>query len=306
MSAHIRNEGYTLAKAVEEFLTVIKATNVKAVFSHHKSMYKENWGKVSHTLRMIDEAVKEGYDIYLDVYPYSASQTNLATTVIAEKFRDTDGKGLVKLLSDPEMREKIKEAYNKGDNLDNLMLTTCAPYPEYIGKRISEIAKLRGQDDFDAAFDIISDTEGNAQICNFCICEEDVESVMKYERAMICTDSGVVLKNKRFHPRMTASFPRAVGRYVRERKVVSLHEMIRKCTSMPASVYGLPTKGILREGFDADICIFDADKLIDKADFVNCTERCEGLNYVILNGEVVVENAVYNGKYAGKVILKET
>lgn len=116
----------------------------------------------------------------------------------------------------------------------------------------------------------------------------------------------VAKNSKTFHPRLKASFPRVLGRYVRERKVISLHEAIRKCTAMPASVYGLPTKGILKEGFDADICIFDAKRIIDKADYINCHERCEGLNYVILNGEVVVENAVYNGKKKGGFIARRS
>ena len=90
---------------------------------------------------------------------------------------------------------------------------------------------------------------------------------------------------------------------MRERSVVPLHEMIRKMTSMPASVYGLQGKGLIREGFDADICIFDADKIIDQSDFISCHERAEGLNYVLINGTIVVKNAVYNGTRAGKVLV---
>ena len=307
LSAHIRNEGFELVKAVDEFLSVIKAADVKAVFSHHKSAYKENWGKVNHTLKMIEGAVSEGYDIYCDVYPYTASHTSLVATIIAKEFRATDDAGIVKLVSDPDMREKIKAAYCEkyGESLDNLMVTKCKAHPEYEGMRINEIAALRGQAQFDCAFDIIKDCGGTVNICNFSMCEEDVETVMKYERSMLCTDSSVAKGSKVFHPRLKGTFPRALGRYVRERKVVTLHEMIRKCTSMPASVYGLPTKGILREGFDADICIFDADRIIDKSDFANCDMRCEGLNYVILGGETVVENAIYNGKKKGKFISRQ-
>ncbi len=307
ISAHIRNEGFDLIKSVEEYLTVIKATNVKAVFSHHKSMYKENWGKVNTTLRMIEEAVNEGYDIYCDVYPYEASQTQLVPTIIAKELRDLDSDGVVKLVSDPEMRKKIKEIYSsrQGNSLDNIQIACCPSNPEYEGMRISEVAKLRGQEDFEAAFDMIQASGGYVDICNFCICEEDIDKVIAYNRSMICTDSTVRKERETYHPRVRGSFPRAIGKYVRERGVVTLTEMIRKCTAMPASVYGLVGKGILREGFDADICIFDAEKIIDKADFNNCHERCEGLNFVILCGEVLAENAVYNGKKNGRFIPRE-
>lgn len=307
ISAHIRDEKFELVSATEEFLTVAKAVNTKAVFSHHKAMHKENWGKVNHTLRMIENAVSEGYDIYCDVYPYVASCTGLVPTIIAKELRALDNDGIVKLVSDPDMRKKIKDIYCEkfGDDLSNLMIVCCSAHPEYEGLRIDEIARLRGQEQFDCAFDIIRDCGGVVQICNFSMCEEDTETVIKYERSMLCTDASVAKDSKVFHPRLKGTFPRALGRYVRERKVVSLHEMIRKCTSMPASVYGLPTKGILREGFDADICIFDADRIIDKSEFVNCNQRCEGLNYVILGGEIVVENAIYNGKKKGGFILRQ-
>lgn len=304
LSAHIRNEGFELIEAVEEFLSVIKAVNIKAVFSHHKSMYQPNWGKVNKTLQMIDDAVREGYDIYCDVYPYSASSTELVPTIIPKELRDSDNDGIVKLVSDPVMRKKIKEIYcrKNSESLNNLLVVLCEGHPEYEGMRIDEIAKLRDQDDFEAAFDIIADSNANVSICNFSMCEEDIETVLKFERSMICTDASVAKANKTYHPRLRGSFPRVLGRYVREKNVISLEEAIRKFTSLPATVYGLSGKGIIREGFDADICIFDAGQIIDRADYINCGARCEGLGYVILGGEIVVENAVYNGKRNGGFI----
>ena len=120
---------------------------------------------------------------------------------------------------------------------------------------------------------------------------------------MICTDSSVQGNSEVYHPRLRGSFPRVLGRYVRERGVVALPEMIRKMTSIPAAVYGLHTKGVLKEGFDADICFFDAEEIIDRSDFTSCHERAEGLNYILINGTVVVKNAVYNGTRAGKVLV---
>ena len=122
---------------------------------------------------------------------------------------------------------------------------------------------------------------------------------------MVCTDSSVVKKSSTYHPRLRGTFPRAIRLFVREHKLFPLTEMIRKITSLPAEVYGLSEKGIIREGYDADICIFDANKITDKADFVSCGLRAEGLSYVFVGGVCVARNAVYTGKKPGKVLLKK-
>jgi N-acyl-D-amino-acid deacylase len=134
--------------------------------------------------------------------------------------------------------------------------------------------------------------------------ESDVERVMAYPRTMICTDSSVAGNNSVYHPRLRASFPRAIGVYCRERGVVPLVEMIRKITSLPADVYGLRSKGIIREGYDADICIFDYEKIIDKATYAEPSNRCEGLCYVIISGEIACVDAVYTGAGTGRAIRR--
>ena len=126
--------------------------------------------------------------------------------------------------------------------------------------------------------------------------------MLAYPRAMICTDLGIAGKSKNFHPRLVGTFPRVLGRYVRDKKVTTLPEMIRKMTSLPAFVYGFDQKGIIKEGYDADICIFDAEKIIDRADYDNCSAKSEGLYFVLVGGEVVLENGIYNGKRKGMVV----
>ena len=122
---------------------------------------------------------------------------------------------------------------------------------------------------------------------------------------MICTDSGVVTSAAPYHPRLRASFTKAIRRYVRELGSVSLPEMIRKMTSLPAHVYNLKGKGLIKEGYDADICIFDFEKLTDKADYINPHTRAEGLNFVIVGGNIVVENSEYSGKKLGRLLLRK-
>lgn len=306
--AHIRDEGDYLAKSTEEFIRIVRESGVgKGVISHHKSLGEENWGKVTHTLRMIDEANEEGLEIYCDVYPYTAYNTGLSAEFIPKELRADGFAGLNKLFSDPDKRaELVKGIRDKnGSDMSWILITGCRFHPEYDGKRVSEIAGMCGRDECEMILDLIRDSEDNCDASFFGMCEEDVETVLAYERAMICTDSSVAKGRRVYHPRLRGTFPRVLGRYVRERKVTSLPEMIRKMTSMPATVYGLKGKGLLVEGFDADICIFDSEKIIDHAEYTDCSKKAEGLNYVILSGEVVVEDAVYNGKRMGKLLLRQ-
>lgn len=304
VSAHIRNEGDQLIEATEEFIDIIRQSGVRGVLSHHKTCgSSKNWGKVNKTLKLIDKAICDGLDIYLDVYPYIATHTSASVTFVHDSGRD-----LLKRLESSEEREKMHE-YNKtkwwGDDYSWVQVTKCEGYPEYEGKFLPEIAKIHGKDEYETILDMIYESKNNCQCCYFTMCEDDIKTVLSHNRAMICTDSGVSKGRSTFHPRLKGSFPRAIGKYVREEEVVPLIEMIRKMTSLPAFVYELKGKGILKEGMDADICIFDFEKIIDRSEFTDCVRRAEGLEFVILGGEIVVKNAVYNGKRKGKVILKD-
>ena len=307
LASHIRSEGDGLIESVEEFLHIIKESGCRAVFSHHKAQDKANWGKVRTTLKMIDEANAEGADIYLDLYPYTASSTSMLARFCPAEFHPEGTKNACELLNNPEICERIK-AWGKGkwgESLSWTIVSSAPSYEEYQGKTVSEIAKMRGQtDEYECAYDVIRLTGGKAQGSFFMTCEEDVEYVMRHPRAMICTDSGVAGKSSIYHPRLRASFPRAIGRYARERGVVSIPEMIRKMTSLPAEVYGLKTKGLIKEGMDADLVLFDAERIIDRADYANCTEKNDGLAYVIIDGKVVLKDNVANGICAAKVYRK--
>jgi len=305
ISAHIRNEGGAVVEAVTEFIEIVRRSGVRGVISHHKSSGKGNHGKVKETLKLIDEANAEGLDVYCDVYPYIASHTSLSSSFVPKHMQSSEYGGVLGVLRDPELRKQAKEINlkNRGDDdLSWVLIVKCPAYLQYVGKRLNEIAELHGKDVYETAYDMISDSNGVTNACYFTMCEEDVETVMAHSRAMICTDSSVACGASVFHPRLRATFPRVLGHYVRERGVTTLPEMIRKMTAMPAAVYGLKGKGLLREGYDADICIFDAEKIIDRATFTEPTLKCEGLNYVIVGGEVVVEDAVYLGRRCGRVL----
>ena len=308
LSAHIRGEGDSLIESSEEFLRIVKASGVRGVHSHIKASNERNFGKVKTVLEMIGKANEEGFEVYCDVYPYIAAATSLSASFVPPHMRAD--RMTIPTLTNPESREMAKQikraAYNTEPDFSWVLVTYAKNRPDVIGKRVNEIAKERGCDVFDAVYDIIVDSGDNTSACYFSMSEEDVETAIQHPRAMICTDSGVSKGKTVYHPRLRASFPRAIGRYARDGKLLPLTEIIRKTTSLPAYVYGLQGKGQIKEGFDADICIFDKNAFIDKADFTNCTIGCEGLNYVIVSGEIAAENAIQNDKRLGKVLMKSS
>lgn len=306
IAAHMRNEGDTVVEAAEEFIGIAKASGARAVISHHKSALKRNWGKINTTLRMIDEANANGADVYCDVYPYTASHTSMSATFVPKEYH-ADGK-VVENLKDPETRKKIIEINLKNPTrhkIDWTLVTRCEGYPQYCGRYVSDIASEMGVSDIEAALTLIEISNNSCGACYFTMNEDDVATVIRHPRSMICTDSGVVMNDSPYHPRLRAAFPKAIRRFVKELGIVSLPEMIRKMTSLPAHVYGFNSKGVLKEGYDADICIFDYEKLTDRAEYTNPHLHAEGLNYVIIGGAIVAEDAIYTGATPAKLLLKE-
>jgi len=303
---HMRNENTELVRALNEFITIVRQSGVRGVVSHHKvTGLQDNWGKVQNTTRMIEHANEEGLELYMDVYPYIASSTTFSSPIIPRSWRAGGKEAMLQRLNDPEKVEQARgEFYSKYSDLSWIMVASCPGAPEYNGLRIPQIAALRGQDDFSAAIDVVRMSNDTATGCFFTMCEEDVETVISHPRTMICTDSGVDIKGGNHHPRVKGSFPRALARYVREKGVVSLPEMIRKMTAMPAAVYGLKSKGLVWEGFDADLCIFDPNTIKDHADFRDPTQRCEGLYYVIVGGKIAAINAVATGELGGRMLYR--
>ena len=273
LTSHIRNEGDTLEEAVTEFLDLLRISGCRGVISHHKSAGKQNWGKVRKTMAMVDDCNRNGMDVYMDVYPYCASHTSLLATFFPKKFRPEGVTDMKSVLQDPALRAKLKAWGRKkwGDDMSWVLVTRYAPCPQYQGMRISQIAQLRGQDPYETIYDMIC--AGDASACFFSMCPEDVAAVIRHERSMICTDSRVADGRAFYHPRLRGAFPRALRIYVREESTVTLPEMIRKMTSLPAKVYGLKGKGHIAPGYDADLCIFDANTICDRADFQLCSAQ---------------------------------
>lgn len=299
LTAHLRDESSELIEAAQEFIDIIRVSGCRGVISHHKAMDQTNWGKVHTTVAMVEQANAQGADIYFDMYPYNASGTTMMARFLPKRFHPEGVTDVIGLLDDPEVRNAIK-AWGRarwGEDLNWVILQ------DYEGMTLEELARKRGQADaYDTAFDVIRESKGKASAYFFLTGEEDMRFVMSHDRTMLCTDSAAAGEAKRYHPRLRGSFPRVLGKFVREEKLTSLPEMIRKFTSLPAHVYCLTGKGRIAEGMDADICIFDPLTIRDQADYQNCTLPNEGLHYVIINGKIVLKDGKYTGVRAASVL----
>lgn len=307
MTAHIRNENDQLIESVEEFIALCEEGKCRGVISHLKAADKVNHGKVKTVLAMIEAAASRGVEIYADAYPYCASATSLVSRFVPRQFHPPGTTSAVELLKDPQLRREIKDWANKkwGDDLNWVRVTLCAGFPEYVGKNMNDIAQMMGMEDrYEAVYTLLEQTKGVCKGCFTMMCEEDVATALAHPRVMVGSDSNMGVRGPQSHPRRVGTFPRVLGRYVREQKITTLPEMIRKITSLPAMVYGLKGKGIVAEGYDADLCVFDPETIRDTADYVNCYGSNQGMDYVIIDGKIVVEQGVHNGICAGKLYTR--
>jgi len=317
-ASHVRSESTWLLEAVREAIRIGKEADIPVEISHLKSAGRRNWGKVRDALRIIEAARDEGVEVTCDFYPYTAGSTGLAAC-LPPWAHEGGLEEMLKRLNDPSARAKMKKDIERGlpgwENLagtagwDSIVVAYCEKNKEYEGLSIAEIAKMRGVDPFDAAFDLLLEEEGVVSIILHMICEDDMRYVMKHQLTMVGTDGSCYapygpLARGKPHPRNYGTFPRILGRYVRDEKVLSLQDAIRKMTSMPAQKLGLRDRGLIREGFWADIVIFDPHKVLDKATFKNPHQYPEGITYVIVNGKVAIEKGEHTGVLAGKVLRR--
>ncbi len=311
-TTHMRNEAGDSFKSIEEAISVARKTGVKLIISHHKIQGKVNWGMSKDTLKMIHDAIDEGVEISCDQYPYTASMTHLSVCAPPKYF--TNGlSGMLEYLKDPVMREKIKEEMNDpATPYDNFYLhsggwsgvfISCSPgYPEAEGKVVSEFAEEKGIDPFDAFCDIMIANNGVVTAIYFSMSEEDVFRIIQDDIVVVGTDGITKSMEDKAHPRGFGSFPRAIKYFVKENNLMSLEKMVYKMTGLTAEKIGLKAKGLVKDGYDADLVIFDYDTINDVADFINPNELADGIEYVIVGGEVVYHDKKLTGATPGKSI----
>jgi N-acyl-D-amino-acid deacylase len=272
-ASHIRDEGDGMLDAVAEALRIGEEGGVPVEVSHHKSMLERNWGRVEQSLHLIDEARARGLDATVDVYPYTAGSTYLAALA------------------------------GRGDEMTGteLLVVSVKHQHEYEGMTLAEIAQRMGLPLREAALRLLQEEENAVVVVIFGMSEDDVQRVMRYEHAMFGSD-GLPSPTGKPHPRLYGTFPRVLGRYVREQRLFSLEEAVCKMTSLPARKHHLRERGELRPGYFADLCLFDPETVVDRGTYQEPRQYPDGIPYVVVNGVLVVDGGVHTGAHAGRVL----
>ena len=309
LTVHMREEGTAVDRAVEEMLTVGKALRCPLHISHLKAMGKRNWGiKIPKVLERLENARADGMDVSWDVYPYTAGSTQLLHIMPPELLSGGTEEICRKLL-DPAERGRLKERLANGTDFDNIsalvgwdqiFMSTlnCPQNREYAGKSVCEITALRGQSPEDCVFDLLAEEKCTITMIDFITAEEDIARILQTDAVNIISDSTYPTEGKP-HPRLYGTFARVLEKYVRQKKVLTLPEAVRKMTSMPAKALRIREKGLLQVGYDADILLFDPAQVREHASY-ETPDRCsDGFDVIVggkpalLGGEL---QAVKNGR----------
>ena len=311
--SHMRSESGGVVRGIEETLKVAGKNNIPVQVSHHKALGKENWGLVNQTLGAVEKARVNGIDITLNQYPYTSCSTTLRS-ILPPWVHEGGVDSVIERLKDKTLRSRIKEQIESDPDWENMYLHAggssgvrilYSPRTQgYEGKNLDEIAEEMRISPLDAAFEVIIANKGSDNACYDAISEDDVKTVMKSPYVMIASDSIPSAPGAKTHPRTNGTQPRVLGRYVREEKTLSLEEAVWKMSGFPAWRLGLQKKGIIREGMDADLVLFDPETIRDGATYEDPFLEPVGIDYVYVNGVKTVDHGKHTGKRCGKVLKK--
>jgi N-acyl-D-amino-acid deacylase len=319
-TSHIRGEGDKLFDSVREAIEIGEKAKVPVEISHHKAAGKPNWGKVKETLKMLNEARDKGIDITCDVYPYTAGSFGLAS-MLPPWAHEGGTERLLERLKDSEIRKRLRREMREGTpewpsplkaaDWNATFIARSVKHPEYEGKSVDEIAGSKGMDPFEFVFDLLIEESAAVSVIRFAMCEDDMKLVLRDSFSMIGTDSSAVapygvLGQGKPHPRGYGTFPRVLGRHVREEKILTLEEAVRKMTSLPAGKLGLKDRGVLKAGMRADITVFNPETVEDRATYAEPHRYPIGIEYVLVNGEITIERGRHTGVLGGQVLRRSS
>lgn len=312
-ASHMRDEGDSVTEAIAEAIYIGRVANIPVEISHFKLSGQQNWGRSKQTIAMIEAARKEGLDVTIDQYPYTASSTNLGT--LMPDWIMADGQdSIVARLNNPAIQQQVaaimmkKLAKRKLKHFSYPVVAYFKADTLFNGKSIEEVNVLKGKKHTakEEAYTVMQMVQqGGAQMVFHGMGDEDVKRIMQYSFNMFASDASI----RQFgvgapHPRGYGTNARVLAKYVREEHVISLEEAIRRMTSLPAQKFQLKNRGLLREGFAADIVIFNEATVKDLSTYEQPHQYSTGFKYVLVNGKVVIENEQHNGTRSGMVLRK--
>ncbi len=320
-ASHIRGEGKELVQSVEEAIAIGERGGLPVEIFHLKAAFQPGWGKLmGEAGEKIEAARARGVDVAADLYLYTAGGTGLEAVIPSWAFEGGAAK-LLERLKDPATRERLKNEMKTGSpgwwniveaagGWDNIVLVN-AQNPDnarFQGKTLSAIAKELNKDPADTAFDLVAQGNGRVYAIYHMMSEQDIITALKFPWTSIGSDAGAALKPGTVdglglaHPRSYGNHPRLIARYVRELKVLTLSEAIRKMTSWPATRMRLASRGSIKEGNWADVVIFDYDKIQDRATYDRPLLSPVGIDYVLVNGQIAIEGGKHTGVRSGQVL----
>jgi dihydroorotase/N-acyl-D-amino-acid deacylase len=318
-ATHQRSEANALDQSMHEVFEIARRAQIPVEIWHLKTAYKKNWGRMPQILDWIRQARTKGLDITADIYPYIAGSTSLSACLPPWALEGGTEKMLARL-RDPDIRQRLKkEIASDAQDWENIYLGSGGASGVLIGsvvnrdlepmqgKRVSQIAEEQKKEPLDALFDLILADRGQTSAIYFMMSEDDMRAAMRAPFVSFCTDSGSratdgPLAGSKSHPRGWGTYPRILGRYVRDEHLLSVEEAVHKMTGAPAARVGLRDRGLVREGAFADITIFDPRRVIDRATFELPNQYPEGIEYVLVNGQISVDKGQRTPVLAGQVL----
>jgi N-acyl-D-aspartate/D-glutamate deacylase len=304
-ASHIRDEGEGLLPSIEEALTIGRRADVPVHISHLKSAGRQYWGNAPIAVARIQQARQDGQAVTADQYPYSASSTTLQATVIPPRFREGRQHDIVARFDDPQlgtaMRLAVSQRIREADQGRDIRIARFAPKPAWQGKDLAALAKEAGKDPLEIVIEI--ESKGGAQIVHFSMSDEDMRLIMKQPFVSTASDGSARIPDDSVpHPRHYGTFPRKIGHFAIEEKMVPLELALRSATGLPADILHLPERGYLKEGYFADIVVFNPKTFRDLASYDKPHQYSTGVEYLFVNGVPVIDAGKYTDKLPGKAL----
>lgn len=310
--SHMRDEAEGLLDSVRETIRIGEEGGIPVQITHHKAAGKLAWGKSAESLSLVDQARARGVDVTIDQYPYTASQTSI-NALLPQWAQEGGNKEIVNRLRNPDSRRKIKEGIvhnlltsRGGGDPKNVAIGACRWDNSLAGKNLAQITQQRGmkptvENAAEVTMEIVE--KGGATAIYHAMSEGDVERIMRHPATAIGSDGGLSVFGRDVpHPRQYGTFARVLGVYVREKKILTIEEAVRKMTSATAQRLGIRDRGLLREGFYSDVVVFDPERIKDMATFENPHQYAVGVRYVLINGRFVVDDGRHTGERPGQVL----
>src|SRR6185436_11549581 len=308
--SHIRDEAdYSVGvvAAVEEVIRISEEARIPAVVGHMKALGPASWGLSMALVEKIAQARERGVEVYADQYPYDASGTGIVGALIP-RWAEVGGRPeLLKRIQGQEherLAADIRRNFERRGGPDKLVISRYAPDPALEGQSLAQVSKALGKPPEETAMELL--VKGDASLVSFNMAERDIELIMRQPFTMTCTDGDLVpFGQGKPHPRGNGAFARKIRVYVNERGAIDLPFAVRSMTSLPAAVFGLKDRGVLRPGAWADILVFDPARVRDVATYLQPHQMSEGFEYVLVNGVIAKDANTFTGKLGGRVVTPD-